>query len=158
MALAKACLATGRQGEAETILKNVLQNRPDSAATHARVTEIMAAHGEADRAERLIGDSRREVVELNNEAVRKGMAGDYATAGQMLTEAAERLPGNLQIVANAAYALLLDVFANGVDENKLREAQRYRQAVEARDGNHPKLAEIADVLARIRLKYKLAGG
>lgn len=40
----------------------------------------------------------------------------------MLTAAANRLPGNLQIVANAAYALLLDLLTNGTAPTKLNEA------------------------------------
>ncbi len=73
----------------------------------------------------------------------------------MLREAAERLPGNLQIVANAAYALFLDVYANGLDIDKLQDAQRYQQILLARDGRHPRLGPIADIVTKIQSKYKL---
>jgi hypothetical protein len=56
-------------------------------------------------------------------------------------------------VSNAAAALLFDVFNNGLDPAKLRTAQAFQQAVQAQAPSHPKLAEIADLMQRIRTKY-----
>lgn len=71
----------------------------------------------------------------------------------MLTEAANRLPGNVQIVANAAFALLLDVFNNGLDAGKLREALRFQKSVMRLDARHPKLADITELQRRIQTRY-----
>jgi hypothetical protein len=71
----------------------------------------------------------------------------------MLLAAAARLPNNLQIVANASYCLLLDVFQNGVDESKLSQARQLLQSVRDQDANYAKLGDIDDVLALIRGKY-----
>lgn len=154
MTVAKACLATGRQDEAEQLLKRVVQSNPDATATHAKVTALMHAHGIGERAEALVADGVREIIQLNNEAVRRAKAGELAEAAAMLTEAANRLPGNVQIVVNAAYALLYDIFSNGLDSDKLRAAQEFQQQAQAREPGHPKLAEIAELSARIRAKYQ----
>lgn len=152
MAVAKACLATGAQDKAEEILKSVIQSNPDSKVLHARVTAVMRENGASERAEHLVSESVREIIQLNNEAVRRGKAGELAEAAVMLTEAARRLPNNLQIVANAAYALLVDVYRNGLDAAKLRDAQAFQMAVQDKDPNYPKLADINELKARIRAR------
>ena len=155
MALAKACLATGRAQEGEALLKRVVQNNPAMAAVHAEVVSLMTVDGDRGRGEKLIAASKREIVKLNNEAVAVARAGDIARAAQMLTEAAGRLPGNLVIVANAAYALLADLLANGMDAGKLRAAERLYRDLGAKDPQHPRLAEIAGKFEQVRSRYDL---
>lgn len=151
--LAKAYLANGQTDAGEAILKRVVQTSPDSKEVHALVAKAMSAHGSPERAQALIASSIGEVVALNNEAVRRGKAGELAEAAQMLTDAAERLPENVQIVANAAFALLLDLFSNTLDPAKLDKALAFRQQLLALDERHPKLADIATLLTKVRGKY-----
>ena len=155
LAVAKACLVQGRNDAAERMLKDVLQNNPANTLLHSGISRMMQRHGDAARAESLIRSSNAEVIKINDDAVRKGQAGDFATASAMLRAAAERLPGNLQIVANAAYALFLDVFMNGVDGAKLRDARRFQQMLLAGDRRHPKLPEIAEIAAKVQQKFNL---
>ena len=153
MMLAKACLSTGKQDAAESILKNLVQGNPESSKLHAQVSTVLRDHGAAEMAENLVAESIREIIQLNNDAVMRAKAGELAVAAQMLTEAAHRLPGNMQVVANAATALLFDIFNNGLDAAKLRQAQLFQQAVMAQSPKHQKLAEIGELLLRIRSKY-----
>jgi hypothetical protein len=85
--------------------------------------------------------------------VLKAKAGELTLAAEMLTKAAQRLPGNMQIVANAASALLFDVLNNGLNAEKMIQAQAFQKAVQSRDPAYPKLAEIEDLLGRIRAKF-----
>jgi tetratricopeptide (TPR) repeat protein len=156
MAVARACLSTGRQAEAQGILKNLVQTNPESAELHGRISAVLRENGAPELAEQLVSDSIREIIQLNNEAVRRAKAGELAVASEMLTEAAHRLPGNMQVVSNAAAALLFDIFNNGLDPLKLRTAQAFQQAVLAANPAHPKLAEIAELMKRIRAKYGAA--
>lgn len=156
MAVAKACLNNGRQAEAQNILKNLVQTNPDSAELHGRISAVLRDNGAPELAEQLVGESIREIIHLNNEAVRRAKAGELAVASGMLTEAAHRLPGNLQVVSNAAAALLFDIYNNGLDPVKLRTAQAFQQAVQEKNPTHPKLNEIAELMKRIRTKYTLA--
>ena len=158
LAIAKACLVHGKQDEAEQMLKQVVQNNPGQTVLHASITQMVKTHGDPVRAEKLVASSNAEVIQLNNDAVRKGQAGDLAAAAAMLAEAAERLPGNLQIVGNASYALFLDVYANGMDAAKLRDAQRYQQQLLAKDRHHPKLGDITDIVGKIQGKFGVAAG
>jgi tetratricopeptide (TPR) repeat protein len=155
LAVAKACLVHGRRDEAERMLKHIVQNNPGQTALHASITQMMKTHGDPERAELLISSSNAEVVQLNNDAVKMGQAGDLKAAAAMLREAAERLPGNPQIVANAAYALFLDIYSNGLDPDKLSDAQRYQQMLLVKDRHHSKLGEISDIAAKVQRKFDL---
>lgn len=153
MSIAKACLATGQQEKGESILKGIVQSTPDSTLVHSLVAGVMQAHGAGERAQALIEEGVREVITLNNEAVRRGKAGELGEAARMLAEAAHRLPANIQIVSNAAYALLIDVYSNGLDSAKIREASQFEQDVIALNPLYPKLADIAAMRRNIGNKY-----
>ena len=153
LAVAKACLATGKQDEGETILKKLVQSAPEATGLHGKISGVLRDHGLSERADGLVAESIREIVQLNNEAVRRARAGELTAAAEMLVEAANRLPGNVQIVTNAAFALLFDVYTNGLDPAKIRLAQQFQQSAQAQNSKHPKLAEIADLMGRIRSKY-----
>ena len=153
MAMAKACLANGKESEAIGYLKNVIQNNPDAKGVHDRVTSALKDHGREALSESFVVDSVKEIIALNNDAVKLAQSGQFAEASQMLLDAAARLPNNLQIVANASFCLALDVFKNGMDPKKLSHAKRMHETVLDRDRNHPKLGDIAEVMSRIAQKY-----
>jgi CheY-like chemotaxis protein len=154
LALAKACLAQNKTKEAHDILKSVVQNNPDSNKLQEDIAHIFKDHGGADVAQRLIESSVKEVINLNNDAVQKARAGQYAEASQMLTEAALRLPNNLQIVSNAALSILMDIFTNGFNLEKSIRAKQFQDAVFAQNDQYPKLAEINAFQIKIQSKYK----
>ena len=153
MTVARACLTSGNQEAAQGILKHLVQSHPEAQELHARVTAVLRDNGAPELAEQLVGESMREIIQLNNEAVRRAKAGELAVAAEMLTEAAHRLPGNMQVVSNAATALFFDILRNGLDPAKLHTAQAFQQTVQAQNPTHHKLAEMAELMNRIRSKY-----
>lgn len=155
LAIANACLANGRKDEAMQMLKSVVQNNPDSSKLQSQIAHIFKDHGGADVAKQLIDSSVKEVINLNNDAVQKAKSGAYAEASEMLTEAALRLPNNLQIVSNASLSILMDVFMNGYDSTKTQQAKQFQEAVTAQNSQYPKLAEIMAFQVKIQQKYKL---
>lgn len=154
LAIANACLVNGRKDEAMQMLKSVVQNNPDSSKLQAQIAHIFKDHGGADVAKQLIDSSVKEVINLNNDAVLKAKSGAYAEASEMLTEAALRLPNNLQIVSNASLSILMDVFMNGYDSAKTQQAKQFQEAVTAQNSQYPKLAEIMAFQVKIQQKYK----
>ena len=156
MTVAKACLVNGQTEAAQGIYKSLVQNNPESEALHNQISAALDDAGAAGLAQDLVASSIREVIHLNNEAVRKAKAGELSEAAAMLTDAAQRLPGNMQVVANASAALLAEIFTHGIDPVKLRQAQSFQRTLQEKAPMHPKLAEIASLMQRIRDKY-LAG-
>jgi tetratricopeptide (TPR) repeat protein len=149
VALADACFATGREDRANELLKQLLQNNPDDVAVQDRVREVYAVAGKnAEEAGAMIESSAREVIQINNEGVRKAEAGQLAEAIELLSRAADRLPNNLQIVGNAALAWALDLARNGNTPEKMQACLKYRQWVVDKDPQFPKLAQIDALLKR----------
>lgn len=157
MAIAEACLMNGKQNEAMEILKAVVQNNPDSHKLHTQIAIMFKDHGGNEVAKELIERSVKEVVTLNNEAVKKAKAGAYVEAANMLTEAALRLPNNLQIVSNAALSILMEMFVHGFDPSKANQARIFRDAVIKQNKQYPKLAEIAALQSKVHHKYNMDG-
>ncbi len=155
MAIAQACLANGKEHEAMEILRSVVQNNPDSHRLHTQIAIIFKDHGGNEAAKELIERSVKEVVSLNNEAVKKAKSGAYTEAAQMLTEAAVRLPNNLQIVSNAALSILMDMFVHGFDPAKANQARIFQDAVTKQNKQYPKLTEIAALQSKVHHKYNM---
>lgn len=154
LALAKACLAQNKKDLAFSILKSAVQNNPDSSKLQDDIGIIFKDHGGADVAKQFIESSVKEVINLNNDAVQKARAGQYAEAAAMLTEAALRLPNNLQILSNAALSILMDIFTNGFDASKFIRAKQFQDAVVKQNDQYPKLAEINAFQIKIQGKYR----
>ncbi|MFZ6798185.1 tetratricopeptide repeat protein [Undibacterium sp. Di24W] len=153
LAIAKACMVHNKTDEAMEILKNIVQNNPDSPKLQESIGVIFKDHGGIEAAKKLIESSVKEVINLNNDAVQKAKAGQYAEASKMLTDAALRLPNNLQIASNAALSILMDILMNGYDATKSMLAQQFQDTVTTKNNQHPKLLEINALLAKVQSKY-----
>ena len=75
LSLAKTCLEHGMQGEASTILLEVMNNSHDNAAT-AKAIAVFAEAGHGDLAEEVAKESRRQVVALLSSGAEMAKAGD----------------------------------------------------------------------------------
>lgn len=148
-AVADACFALGKEDRATDLLKQLVQNNPDDSSVQGRVKQVFATAGKGEaEAGAMIESSAREVIQINNEGVRKAEAGQLDEAVSLLRNAADRLPNNLQIVSNAALALSLDLARNGSDPEKLQACLRYRQWVVDKNPAYPKLAQIDAMLKK----------
>ncbi len=150
-AVAQACLALGQVERGTELLKRVVQNYPDDLAVQAMARAALAASGtDAQEAAEIVAASVQEIIHLNNEGVRKAEAGELEEAVNLLCDAADRLPNNLQIVSNASLALALDMLRHGYTSIKMHECLRYRQMVVAKSLHYPKLVQIDSTLDQIR--------
>ncbi len=116
-----------------------------------KVHEVLTSAGkDAAEATAMIDESTREVILLNNEGVRKAEAGELAEAIELLCQAANRLPNNMQIVGNAALVIALDLERNGANPDKLVKCLKYREALIQKSPDHPKLAQIDGLLKQLK--------
>lgn len=148
--MADACFALGREEDATRLLHHAVQNNQDDEAIKDKVHDAMVAAGK-DRAEAsaLIDASEQEVILLNNDGVRKAEAGQLGEAIELLCEAANRLPKNLQIVGNAALVIALDLVRNGKDPARLAKCLGYRKSLFRQAPSHPKLEQIDNMLKQL---------
>lgn len=150
-AVAEACMAMGQSERGTDLLKQVVQNNPEDMVVQAKVRTVLAATGSNEQeAADMVNASVQEVIHLNNEGVRKAEAGELDEAVNLLCDAADRLPNNLQIVSNAALALALDMQRHGFTSIKMHECLRYRQIVVGKSPSYPKLARIDATLDQVK--------
>lgn len=155
LAIAKASMALDKMDVATEILKNIVQNNPDSQKLQDQIGAIFKDHGGIAAAQQLIENSVKEVIALNNDAVKIAKSGQYNAASKMLSDAALRLPNNLQIASNAALSILMDMLTNGYDVAKALQAKQFQDTVSKKNNQHPKLLEINALLAKLQSKYKI---
>ncbi|OIR17676.1 chemotaxis protein CheY [mine drainage metagenome] len=149
--LAEACFAAGKDDLASDFLKQILQNNPDDLRLQGRVKMVCTMAGKnTDEVATLIQESAKEIIKINNDGVRKAQAGEYKEAIELIVDAAERLPNNLNIISNAALILAVSV-ANSRNKDELVQCLDYRQKVMDKDPVHPKLAQIDMMLKKAKM-------
>lgn len=151
ISLADACFAMGKEEEATNLLRHAIQNNHEDESIKDKVHAVLTAAGkDALQATAMIEASTQEVILLNNDGVRKAQAGQLEEAIELLCQAANRLPNNLQIVGNAALVIALDLVRNGSTPDKLGKCLYYRDALIKKSPNHPKLTQIDDLLKQLK--------
>ena len=151
VSLADACFALGKEEDATKLLHHAIQNNQEDEAVRSRVHESLISAGkDTSEATAMIDASTREVIQLNNDGVRKAEAGQLEEAIALLSKAADRLSNNVQIVGNASLVIALDMVRNGVTPEKMSKCVHYRDALIRKEPNHPKLAQIDGLLKQIK--------
>ncbi len=151
VAMADACFALGREEEATRLLNHAVQNNHEDITIKNKVHAVMVAAGKNSmEATALIEASAAEIIKLNNEGVLKAQSGQLAEAIELLCEAADRLPNNLQILGNAALVIALDLVRNGKIGVKLNQCMAYREALMKKSPNHPKIEQIDAMLKQLK--------
>jgi DNA-binding response OmpR family regulator len=147
--LGKSLYQLGEQDDADKIMRHLIQNNPDNQNIVRAVQSAMSSAGMQEEGELLVEASINEVAEINNEGVTLAYAGRLDEAIELLTRAADMRPGNLQFVSNAAVVIALSLTQDGMDNQRLSTCMRYRDALIARDPNHPKLVQINSLMQEL---------
>lgn len=151
VAMADTCFALGREEDATRLLNHAVQNNHEDATVKSKVHAVLTAAGkDPTEATALIEASAAEIIRLNNDGVRKAQAGQLAEAIELLCEAADRLPNNLQILGNAALVIALDLVRNGKNSLKLSQCLAYRESLIKKAPDHPKLEQIDSMLKQLK--------
>lgn len=151
-ALSAVFYQTGDTARGEEVLRHLVQNNPEDRAVLQSVQATLAAVGKDTESKSLVDSSLREIIETNDEGVKLAYAGNLDQTIEKLTQAAERLPGNLQVVSNAALVLALALSKGMPVTNGMRTCLKYRKMVQDRDARHSKLPQIDQLLAQLRQK------
>jgi tetratricopeptide (TPR) repeat protein len=150
IALADACFVMGKEDDATRLLNHAIQNNHEDDTIKGRVHDVLTSAGKDPlQATAMIEASTQEVILLNNDGVRKAQAGQLLEAIELLCQAANRLPNNLQILSNAALVIALDLVRNGNTPDKMGKCINYRNLLIKKSPSHPKLAQIDDLLKQL---------
>jgi tetratricopeptide (TPR) repeat protein len=151
--MANACFVNGREEVGNEIVGDLIKNNHEDKAVMKLAERMFESIGRGDAGKRLIEASSKEIIRLNNQAVRKAQEGDLEGAIAMLKDAAVKLPGNGQIVLNAAHALLACVDKTGWNAEHMADAKRFLESAKAKDPSNPKLGKLSAYLQEVGKKY-----
>ena len=154
--LAKACFAHGKDEEAKSLIEKLVRNNHDSAALIQKAKQLFEDAGKGAEGKALIDGSVKEIIQLNNLGVMKAKEGDLDGSVQLLTEAADKMPDNLQIILNAAQALLVHIDKRGWNEGYMESARRYLESARIKSATHPKLLSVSKLAQDVTKKYGVA--
>ena len=154
--LAKSCFAHGKDEEAKSLIEKLVRNNHDSVALIQKAKQIFNDAGKGDEGKAIIDGNVKEIIQLNNQGVIKAKEGDLDGSVKLLTEAAEKMPENLQIILNAAQALLVHIDQRGWNEDYMQSARRYLDVARAKSAVHPKLISVSKLAQDVASKYGIA--
>ena len=111
--------------------------------------------GREDLAKRVTRESKSQVVDLVSAGAEKARLGDYHGAVALMSEAAEKLPDNPQVVFNAAVAVLKCLDSLGWDGQLGEQARTYIANARRLDPRNPRLSLLASMYRDILKKYAM---
>jgi len=140
--MAQAYLMTGEKEKGTAMIKRIVGSNHDNEDVLDDVRAVFREMGMAEQGETLIENTRDEIIQLNNEGVNLAREGKLLDAIAYFEKAAEHLPDNKIINANAAHVLMLYMKQIGAVEEGLSKAKTYLDRVRKIDENYPDLATL----------------
>ena len=152
MALAKSCLENSLDDGAAEVMMEVMSNTAEESAL-AKAMSVFEQAGRKELAERVVRDSRRQVVELVAGGAEKAKQGDYKGAVELMAAAVGKLPDNPQVVFNAAVAGLKCLENEGWDGRLGDQVRGYIETARRLDPANPRLSSLAELYQGLTKKY-----
>jgi len=150
--LARACLATGDEVRANTLLRRAAAEHHEDSVMIERIRGVFARSGREQAGQAMLAQVGEEIVQLNNRGVLAARGGDLDASVSMLIETAERVP-NVQFLVNAAKAILTKLERTGWDATLGARAVGYIRRAQEKDANSPRIVSARDLCQRVARKY-----
>lgn len=151
--MVRACYQHGDAAAGDKIAQNLVKNNHDNAAVLKRTEQMFQRMGMHDRGKELIHSSSREVIALNNRAVKLAQAGDLKGSVELLMQAADQLSNNNVVVLNATHAILTYMGQFGWDERLSETVKEYLGLVRKRDPENKKFLMLSGLYKDLGTKF-----
>jgi tetratricopeptide (TPR) repeat protein len=155
---ADACMASGRQDQADAIIREVARNAHDSEALLAKAKRIYDQAGRSEMGAQVLSEATSAVRSLNNEAVILAHQGYYGSAMEKLREASSEAPHNPRILMNTVWVMLKHLEQEGLNDELLQEARGLLAEAKRQAPGHSRLtslhAQLKDVEARFGIRRR----
>jgi DNA-binding response OmpR family regulator/Tfp pilus assembly protein PilF len=150
--LAHACYATGKQGEAEQLMRQVAAENNEDPHLLDHITSVFEKTGQPDAGKALLDRVGKEIIELNNKGVMAARNGDLEGSVQLLIKAVEQVP-NLQFLVNAAKAIFTLLDKKGWDTELAAKGEEFLVRAQRKDPKNPKIASARALYTTVAKKY-----
>ncbi len=136
--LARVCIEHKRDDQASGVIMEIMRHAADDSAVED-IKNLLVDLGRPELGEELATQVRSEVKNLMSEGAQLAAKGDYTGAVMQMRQAATRLPGNTNVLFNAALALLKYVENVEWEASYAQEARNYIERVRKQDPGNERL-------------------
>lgn len=150
--LARICLAHAMDSEAEEIIMDVMRHTADDAGVE-RIKGMLSELGRPELGESLAGRLQEEVGDIMARGAQLAKSGDFDGAVREMMEAVHKLPGNTQVLLNAALALLKHIEHRGWNDRFADQARQFIDRVRRQDPGNARLSALTGYYHNIMKKY-----
>ncbi len=150
--LARICLAHAMDSEAEEIIMDVMRHTADDAGVE-RIKGMLSELGRPELGESLAGRLQEEVGDIMARGAQLAKSGDFDGALREMMEAVHKLPGNTQVLLNAALALLKHLEHRGWNDRFADQARQFIDRVRRQDPGNARLSALTGYYHNIMKKY-----
>ena len=153
--LAKACFANRLDHHGREMVLDVMRNAPDERALEKAKTLLHEA-GHGHLSDELAEHIRQEVQELVAAGAARAKAGDFGGAVELMLDAAVRSPNNVQVLLNAALALLRHLEHLGWNSEYAGKARQFIDRARGFDPGNRRIRPLLALFDDILKKYGIS--
>lgn len=147
--LAQAYLLNGQKEKGTAIIKNIVESNHDNEEIIDNIRAVFKESSMTKQGEELIENTRNEIIQLNNEGVKLARDGRLAEAITYFEKAAEHLPENKIINANAAQVQMLYMKELGANKEGLLKTKTYLDRVKKIDATYADYGMLATMFHKL---------
>jgi tetratricopeptide (TPR) repeat protein len=149
--LAKDLILQGDAEKGKEIVRRLIQSNHEDTEVLDKVKQAFRDLGMDEEGQKFVDTTVDEVITMNNEGVRLVREGDLEKAIEYFQKAAEILPDNKIINANAAYAHILFMQKDKPDPEYLIKVRIYLDRVRRLDKNYKDLEKLRSMYKMLML-------
>ncbi|KJU82962.1 response regulator receiver domain-containing protein [Candidatus Magnetobacterium bavaricum] len=138
MDVAKAFFALGDTDKGNKIMQNVIKNNHDNEKVLKMAEEVFDGANMHDEGMKIISSTREEIIKVNNDGVALVQKGRLKDAIEFFEKAADGLPDNQIINANAAQANIMYMQKYGKSERLMLQTRTYLEQIRKVDPSYAK--------------------
>jgi len=154
MDLARVCFDLGEKEQGMQFIQNIVRNNHDNDNVLEMVQGVFKDAQLENEGAKIIAITKNEVIQLNNQGVRLIEEGKLKDAIEYFEKAADGLPENKIINANAAQALIMYMQKNGTNEKYTTLASKYLDRIKSIDPSYDKYQKLLNMYEKVAGAYK----
>ena len=150
MDMAKSLFHLGEKEKACGLLQTVVKNNHENTGIISQVEAVFQGEQLGDEGENLIQESKREVININNQGVMLAKEGKFEEAVGLLRKAVQNLPNSEVMLMNLCGMLIGLLKKTSKDDSLLHEAKDLLDRVRELNPANRKYNEYANELNQIK--------
>ena len=150
MDMAKSLFALGEKDKACGLLQSVVKNNHENSELISQIEAVFESEQLGEEGANLIKESKKEVIDINNQGVLFGREGKFDEGVKLLRKAVQNLPNSEVMIMNLCGMLIGLMKKEGKDDRMLHEAKTLLDRVRDINPANKKYHDYLNVLNQIQ--------